>query len=255
MTTQNTSTYSAASAALHWPHDGQALLPLDFLKPTNMPARFLKNNGLASQTMETSAPLPRDNSPPEIFNWLQQAFLASLSALQGRGVELATVGTYGRKLQESLATFDPPSHCLRTSQACLQLTGDESLTESSVTWPRSGMMLSGTAFRLAPLVRITRETGSGSFATPQARDYRTGQASRWNDAERSRNLNDQVAMFPTPTSRDHKDTGDLTNVPVNGLLGRAVNPSKVSGSLNPQWVEWLMGYPSEWTGLNASATQ
>jgi hypothetical protein len=27
-----------------------------------------------------------------------------------------------------------------------------------------------------------------------------------------------------------------------------------SGRLNPQWVEWLMGYPIGWTALNASET-
>ena len=54
------------------------------------------------------------------------------------------------------------------------------------------------------------------FATPQARDYRTGQTSRWEDANRSRNLNDQIG-----------------------------------GQLNPTWVEWLMGFPTGWTDLNA----
>lgn len=55
--------------------------------------------------------------------------------------------------------------------------------------------------------------------TPQARDYRTGQTSRWEDPRRSRNLND-----------------------------------KVGGKLNPTWVEWLMGYPLGWTDLKASVT-
>jgi DNA (cytosine-5)-methyltransferase 1 len=27
------------------------------------------------------------------------------------------------------------------------------------------------------------------------------------------------------------------------------------GSLNPMWVEWLMGFPSGWTDLEDSATQ
>lgn len=54
------------------------------------------------------------------------------------------------------------------------------------------------------------------FATPQARDFRTGQASRWEDPNRSRNLNDQIG-----------------------------------GQLNPTWVEWLMGYPLGHTELNA----
>ena len=59
-------------------------------------------------------------------------------------------------------------------------------------------------------------------------------------------------MWPTPTSRDHKDTGDCANVPVNALLGRAVGPSKAAGSLNPAWVEWLMGFPPGWTDLKPS---
>lgn len=50
------------------------------------------------------------------------------------------------------------------------------------------------------------------YATPQARDYRTGQSERWDNPDRSRNLNDQVG-----------------------------------GSLNPDWVEWLMGFPRGWT--------
>jgi len=58
--------------------------------------------------------------------------------------------------------------------------------------------------------------------------------------------------WPTPTSRDHKDTGDSVangTVPVNGLLGRAVAPTKMKGSLDPAFVEYLMGYPIGWTVL------
>lgn len=57
------------------------------------------------------------------------------------------------------------------------------------------------------------------YATPQARDFRTGQLSRWEDPQRTRNLNDQIG-----------------------------------GQLNPTWVEWLMGFPIGWTDLNASET-
>jgi hypothetical protein len=84
-------------------------------------------------------------------------------------------------------------------------------------------------------------------------------------------------MWPTPTARDWKDGSYCENVPVNGLLGRAVWPTpqdannnggpaqssrntpplnaRVGGQLNPTWVEWLMGFPTGWTDLEDSATR
>jgi len=61
------------------------------------------------------------------------------------------------------------------------------------------------------------ETAVNRYATPQARDYRTGETSRWEEARKgikSCNLNDQIG-----------------------------------GQLNPTLVEWLMGWPIGWTDL------
>lgn len=45
-----------------------------------------------------------------------------------------------------------------------------------------------------------------------------------------------AVTWPTPTSRDWKDTGS-----------RVVRPSSQEGSLNPDWVQWLMNFPPGWT--------
>ncbi len=61
----------------------------------------------------------------------------------------------------------------------------------------------------------------------------------------------------TPTARDHKDGATtLANTPVNGLLGRQVLTTSMAGpdtsdqrrTLNPLFVEALMGWPTGWTG-------
>jgi len=57
-------------------------------------------------------------------------------------------------------------------------------------------------------------------------------------------LRDQVKMWPTPTANEDacgKPTGQM-----QAMLGNhpALGKTKESGSLNPAWVEWLMGYPT-----------
>ncbi len=70
-------------------------------------------------------------------------------------------------------------------------------------------------------------------------------------------------MWMTPTARDHKDGAtSLANTPVNGLLGRQVLVTPMAGSdtseprrtLNPLFVEALMGWPTGWTGFASVAT-
>ena len=59
-------------------------------------------------------------------------------------------------------------------------------------------------------------------------------------------------MFPTPTSSDHKgwSKGHKRAEDASNRLDFAVEPDKgVGGTLNPMWVEWLMGFPIGWTDL------
>lgn len=69
-------------------------------------------------------------------------------------------------------------------------------------------------------------------------------------------------LWATPTARDHKDGADPSEVvPTNGLLGRQaprvtgqMSPNTSGLRLNPRFVEWLMGFPDEWTVSAPSAT-
>ena len=67
-----------------------------------------------------------------------------------------------------------------------------------------------------------------------------------------RNLREEVQKWPTPTTRDWKDGTSIGSAPVNGLLGRAVEPTKTKGSLDPAFSEYLLGFPQGWSVLKLS---
>jgi hypothetical protein len=89
------------------------------------------------------------------------AMLESALALKVKGLAC------GESTGDLLANYDPASSSWRTSQACL-VSGWEPYSE---TFPRSGMMLSGTVYQLPPSAPLTGGTGSGLLPTPAARDY------------------------------------------------------------------------------------
>lgn len=63
-----------------------------------------------------------------------------------------------------------------------------------------------------------------------------------------------AAMFPTPTAQDAKNsTLPPSQRERDSLPGHLIRDG-VSGQLNPEWVEWLMGFPAGWTELKDSET-
>jgi len=80
-------------------------------------------------------------------------------------------------------------------------------------------------------------------------------------AERKRHtpgLESAVRMFQTPTANE--DAAGRPGAKMQKMLGNSPdirNDAKgdlLPGTLNPTWVEWLMGWPPEWTDLKPSAT-
>ncbi|WP_223115894.1 hypothetical protein [Paracoccus amoyensis] len=96
-------------------------------------------------------------------------------------------------------------------------------------------------------------TRAVQWPTPLATDGNKPSAGN----RKSADLTHASQMGMTPTARDHKDGAtSLANTPVNGLLGRQVLTTPMAGSytcdqrrtLNPLFVEALMGWPTGWTG-------
>lgn len=158
----------------------------------------------------------------------------------------------GQNTRESFASFDPVSLLWKTCQRSL-LGG---WVEFSGTWPRAGMMRSGTAYPLPPSAPLTAETGSLLWPTPtvNGNHNKKGLSKKSGDG-----LATAVKKWPTPTARDWKDTGRPEMLAKYAHKKRldcsvaALDTSK-PGSLNPNWVEWLQGFPVGWTELDASET-
>lgn len=204
----------------------------------------------------------------------------------GVGALTARARVFGQSSPVSLASFDRDMFSWRT----FQLSWDATSTEFSETWPRSGLMRSGTAFRLQPLAPRTGGIGSGLLPTPNEVDLPTA-ANLWptphgmpkpeyarrqgpsgnerlkvttnNGNGAGMPLTIAVQMWPTPTSSVNSNR-TMRRAPSHGVshgkvLGGEVNEAEAEagrprGQLNPTWVEWLMGFPLGWTDLEPSET-
>jgi DNA (cytosine-5)-methyltransferase 1 len=73
------------------------------------------------------------------------------------------------------------------------------------------------------------------------------------------NIGTPAKNWPTPCASDNRDRGNIGSPAIlrrkekgkQIMLSQSV--SDISGALNPPWVEWLMGWPLEWTDLKPLA--
>lgn len=85
---------------------------------------------------------------------------------------------------------------------------------------------------------------NGVWQTPQARDYRSGESLK--DYGNTRPLNEQVLSLPAPLIPDGPQFSESDLTSLRRLsLQNAANAPKMR--LNPQFVEWLMGFPIGWS--------
>ena len=207
-------------------------------------------------------------------------FLAKTSAPQEKAPGLtASAAECGTTWPASLAKLDPDTSSWKTHQHSL-LGG---LDEFSQTWPRWGLMRNGECWERATLAPRISENESGLWPTPTTQDniQIRGQQAAANSPKRGTTLAGSVVLslttnfsestdaptakartYPTATATAYKgwspnhnraDTDDRLDYTIEreGFTpGQTTPPMR----LNPDWVEWLMGWPIGHTDLKPLAT-
>ena len=162
----------------------------------------------SSKQTESELTLFAEASHAKTFHWREIA-----RGLRERGL------AYGRSIAASFAKYDQSSSSWKTSQACLLSEWEE----FSETWPRSGMMRNGIAYRLAPLVPLTSEIVSGSLPTLR-------------------------------TSRQKRAWKAYLRQNYQGNLEEFLGECGFRGWISQTFCEWMMGFPLGWTVMKHVAT-
>ena len=102
-----------------------------------------------------------------------------------------------------------------------------------------------TAYHNGKKVQVGLESLVRLLPTPMARDSHLGGAST-TARPFSMTLGQLAALLPTPTTRDWK-SGNASQE----TLERNARPLSevIGGRLNPDFVEWMMGFPAGWTDI------
>lgn len=211
-----------------------------------------------SRTSECSRGLPRNSS--YVAGSLSHAKTSAQQAEVQESKEQNRAS--GPNLLASFARFDRDTCSWKIPQ-CSLLGDSEPFSE---TWPQWGMWDAGACWELPTLVPRISGNGSGFWPTPTKSDgtggpgnsgreggdnlrtavsrYATPKAS---DGERGIPSPSGHYKLPTPTANDAKNNGGPSQQARNSKSLNAV----AGGSLNPDWVEWLMNWPIKWSSLNA----
>ena len=224
-----------------------------------MQAEFSNDIGQTCQTTEMY-----ETSPPCQLTLLPEDSLVSRSARPGSEQAQTMTVTSGRKCFVLCSDAGPLGYVERM---CLESTRWHS-TRCFLTWKTKATPAGRLTFQLAERVPGTDDTVSGLWRTPVAMlptpsvaCATGGQRSRSGDRKGELLLGGIAAMLPTPRASDWKNNGYQKKgvawwPTLCGAVGAAKTPHRAGsgGSLNPTWVEWLMGYPLGWTDLGDSET-
>ena len=233
----------------------------------------VSENPSRKQSLESTGPTPRSTTMSEPS---QQSDLEELTSsaegspasrgpLPGSSEAQKMTVTSGRSWLPLLKSYGLNGSLGRMCEALL--TNRWASSAAFLTWKASGIKSSHLLFQLAPSMPRTEGIASGLWPTPATRDRNETleqvqeRKERFQRGESNFNLGlalcVAVKMWPTPTTRDYKggrkpETLDASGRGKTNSLNDAVTVRDQHGSLNPAWVEWLMGFPEGWTDLKPS---
>jgi len=165
----------------------------------------------------------------------------------------------GMILKESFARFDLISSSWKTFQTSLM--GE--LMPFSEPWPNSGSMLNMVVLKCPKLAETITETDSSYLHTvpkegvlwPTPTSSEAQKAGKYAKGQMGKSLSAMAKrgeLFNTPTASDgHNSTLPPSHLNWDSLPGDMIRlgEARPGGVLNPQFVEWLMGWPIGWTEL------
>lgn len=274
MTKEHTLTCSAGSEALPSPHGGpdSERSPSASANPT--PSGCCESTGQTCRSMMTCEPSQATATQGQLFS--REDFPASLSVSPGSEQARKMTASSGLQWLPLLKLSGPLGSLARM---CLASSRWNS-TVVLLTWKHKATPSGRSLFQLAPSAPSTDATECGLWPTARSRDWK-GQTQRGQHAPKD-GLPNAVAMWPTPRAgkvtdeepeawQARKDAGKVATPPLTlavkmyptpdagAAKGRgassAENRTRLGGSLNPTWVEWLQGYPLGWTDCGDSETQ
>ena len=158
---------------------------------------------------------------------------------------------FGGSWQHLLAEYDQTSSCWRTCQLSLFEEAEKYLE----ALPSSGMMQNGQLYQLNNLEHPIYDEDGFSLPTPTANAAITcsleaaqKEADRLHPQRRATLWSKIAVMLPTPSASEHKYrlAGDTQASRCLEAMARRGDFGK-KARLHPLFVEWMMGFPKEWT--------
>lgn len=189
----------------------------------------------------------------------QEDFPASLSALPETDSDRLMNGGSG---QSSLDSFESPDQFGLFVKTLLGSAAYRSSPGYTATWKRRDTQSGCLRYRLHLSELRTSDTGRSLLPTPTASDERRRTVAAADLRRKSPGVPVYAAMIdagiislPTPAaSQIHKPVRPLILSEQSGTHGKmtcgvlgTLYPSLIGKTIHPEFVEWMMGFPRQWT--------